>query len=244
MEQADAEYKQQQASLGFKKVSQTAQLKMSEMALERQRVRYQQSLDDLKGFTFRAPMDGLVVLQNVERSGGQTAQYAVGDSVNPGRAFMRVVDTSTMQVEARASQVEAADLRVGQTAKIKLDAFPGLEFQGTVYSVGAMARPNQFESYYVRAIPVNIQIKGQDARLIPDLSAAAEIQLAREENKVLVPLEALNTDGSRSFVYVKKGAQFEKRFIEVGMRGNVDAVVLSGLNPGDTVALSTPPQGS
>jgi hypothetical protein len=244
MEQAEAEYKQQQESLGFKRVSQTAQLRMTEMALQRQQVRYQQSLDDLKGFTFNAPMDGLVVLQSLERSGGQTAQYAVGDSVNPGRAFMKIVDTSTMQVEARASQAETADLRVGQSATITLDAFPDLKFSGKVYSVGAMARPNMFESYYVRAVPVNIRIQGQDARLIPDLSAAAEIRLEHEENRTLVPLEALHTEGTQAFVYLKKGQRFEKRLVEVGLRGNVEAVVLSGVSPGETVALSTPPQGS
>ena len=244
MEEADAQYKQQQASLEFKKISQDAQLRMSEMALARQQLRYQQSLNDLKGFTFLAPMDGLVVLQSVERSGGTTAQYAVGDSVNPGRAFMKIVDTSSMQVEARASQAESMQIRVGQPARITLDAFPGLELSGSVYSVGAMARANMFESFYVRTVPVNIQIKGQDPRLIPDLSGAAEIRLGREENKTLVPLEAVESEGGRYFVYVKKGPQFQKRYVELGMRSSTEAAVESGLNVGDRVALSQPPLGS
>jgi HlyD family secretion protein len=244
MEEADAQYKQQQASLEFKKISQDAQLRMAEMALERQQLRYQQSLNDLKGFTFRAPMDGLAVLQSVERSGGTTAQYAVGDSVNPGRAFMKIVDTSSMQVEARASQAEATSLRVGQRARITLDAFPGLELTGTVYSVGAMARASMFESFYVRSIPVNVLVKGQDPRLIPDLSAAAEILLGREENKTLVPLEAIRAEGDRFFVYVRKGSQFEKRYVGVGLRSSTEAAVLSGLNAGERVALSAPPVGT
>ncbi|MFB3778183.1 MAG: efflux RND transporter periplasmic adaptor subunit [Bryobacteraceae bacterium] len=244
MEEAEAQYKQQQASLGYKKISQDAQLRVSEMALQRQQLRYERSLNDLKGFTFRAPMDGLVVVQSVERSGGTTAQYAVGDTVNPGRAFLKIVDTSTMQVEASASQAEATALRVGQQAKVTLDAFPGLEFTGSVYSVGAMARPSMFESYYVRSVPVNILIKGQDARLIPDLSAAAEVLLARDEGKVLVPLEAVQTEGDRTFVYLRNGPRFEKRYVEVGRRGNVDVAVTSGLSPGDRVALAKPPLGS
>ncbi|HSW50445.1 MAG TPA: efflux RND transporter periplasmic adaptor subunit [Bryobacteraceae bacterium] len=244
MEQAEAEFKQQQQSLGYKKVSQEAQLRVSEMALQRQQLRYERSLSDLKGFTFRAPMDGLVVVQSVERSGGTTAQYAAGDTVNPGRAFLRIVDTSSMQVEAAVSQAEATALRVGQPVKVTLDAFPELEFTGSVYSVGAMARPSMFESYYVRTVPVNILIKGQDPRLIPDLSAAAEVLLARDEGNVLVPLEAIQTEGDRTFVYVRKGPQFEKRYVEIGLRGNIDAAVTSGLNAGDRVALSKPPLGS
>jgi HlyD family secretion protein len=244
MEEADAQYKQQQASLEFKKISQDAQLRMAEMGLQRQQLRYERSLNDLKGFTFRAPMDGLVVLQSVERSGGTTAQYAVGDSVNPGRAFMKIVDTSSMQIEARASQAETTALRVGQPARITLDAFPGLDLDGTVYSVGAMARPSTFESFYVRSVPVNILIKGQDPRLIPDLSAAAGILLGRESGKVLVPLEAVQTEGNRCFVYVRRALRFEKRYIEVGLRSGTQAAVLSGLNEGERVAMSVPPVGS
>jgi multidrug efflux pump subunit AcrA (membrane-fusion protein) len=241
MEQAEAQYKQQLQSLTFKKVSLDAQLRMSELALALQRLRYKQSLNDLAGFTFRAPMDGMVVLQSVERSGGTTAQYAVGDAVNPGRAFMKIVDTSTMQLEARASQAEASALRIGQPAVITLDAFPELSFPGKVYSVGAMAVQSRGENYYVRTVTVNVQIEGRDPRLIPDMSGSAEILIERQQDKPLVPLEAIQSEGGRSFVYVVSGPRFEKRYVEPGLRSATQAAVLSGLRVGERVALTRPP---
>ncbi len=243
MEQADAQYKQQQASLGFKKISQDAQLRMSELSLQHQELHYNQSLNDLKGFTFRAPMDGLVVLQTVERSGGTNAQYSVGDGVNPGRAFMKIVDTSSMQVEAEANQTEARQIRVGAPAKVTLDAFPGLQLAGTVYSVGAMARQGRFENYYVRTVPVVVRIQGTDPRLIPDLSGAADILLGSAETKPVIPLEALQSEGGKYFVYLRAGPQFEKRYVEVGTRSETQAAILSGLSAGDRVALTKPPSG-
>jgi HlyD family secretion protein len=244
MEQADAQYKQQLESLPLKKVSQEAQLRMSALSLQHQQLHYDQSLTDLARFTFRAPMDGMVVLQSVERSGGSTAQYAVGDAVNPGRAFMKIVDTSTMQLEARASQTEARRIRVGQPAVVVLDAFPDLKLQGKVYSVGAMAVQSMRENYYVRTVSVTVQIQGKDSRLIPDMSGAAEILLEQQENKPVIPLEAIQPEGDRSFVYVRTGPQFEKRYIEVGLKSSTQAVVLSGLSAGDRVALTKPPMGS
>jgi len=244
MEQAEAQYKQQQESLAFKQVSQAAMFRMSELGYQRQQLRYKQSLNDLAGFTFRAPMDGLVVLQTVERSGGTMAQYAVGDSVNPGRAFMKIVDTSTMQLEARASQTEARLIRVGMPAIVTLDAFPGVTFPGKVYGVGAMAVQGMFENFYVRTVTVNVQIQGKDPRLIPDMSGAAEVLLERQENKPVVPLEAVQSDGGRSFVYVRRGLRFEKQYIELGLRNSTQAIVLSGLSAGDRVATVTPDTGA
>ncbi len=243
MEEAEARYKQQQESLPFKRISLDANTRANEIALQRQQLRYDRTMSDLKTFTFLAPMDGMVVLQSVERSGGTTAQYAVGDQVNPGRSFMKIVDTSSMQLEAQASQAETSELRVGQAAILSLDAFPGLTFKGKVYSVGAMARASMAESYFVRNVPVNIQMQGQDQRLLPDMSGAADISLGREENGLLVPLEALQQEGGRTFVYLKNGEGFEKRYVEVGLRGTTEAAIRSGLKEGDRVALSRPPAG-
>jgi len=188
-------------------------------------------------------MDGMVVLQSVERSGGTTAQYSAGDAVNPGRSFMKIVDTSGMQLEAVANQAATSQLRVGQPATVELDAFPGLTFPGKVYSVGAMARASRMESYYVRTVPVVVQIQGQNPRLLPDMSGSADVLLGSEENKPLIPIEALHSEGGRDFAYVRVGSGFEKRYVEVGVHGTTEAAVLSGLQAGDQVALAVPPSG-
>ncbi len=241
MEESDAWFQQQQQSLQFKRISLDATTRATEITLQRQQLRYERTLNDLKGFTFVAPMDGLVVLQSLERSGGTMAQYAVGDQVNPGRSFMKIVDTSSMQLEAMASQSETSQLRVGQSATISVDAFPGLTFSGKIYSVGAMARSGRMESYFVRTVPVNVQIQGADPRLLPDMSGSADVTIGRAENGMLVPLEALQAEAGKFFVYLKNGVNFEKRFVEVGLRGTTQAVILSGLKVGDRVALSKPP---
>jgi HlyD family secretion protein len=241
MEEAKEAYEQQQKALPYKQTSVAATLRISELGLKRQDLTYQRTLNDQKSYTFRAPMAGLVVLQTLERSGGTQAQYSVGDTVNPGRSFMKIVDTSSMQLETSASQAETSDLRVGQDVTVSLDAYPGLTFPAKVYSVGALAKASMFESYYVRTVPVNIQISGRDSRLIPDMSGAADIVLGREENKTLIPLESLREDNGQYFVYLKNGQRFEKRFVKIGLKNDTHAAVLSGLKSGDEIALTVPP---
>ena len=241
MEQDADSYKQQQLALPLKKVSQVASFRMSEIALQLQKNTYAKTLNDLKTFTFRAPMDGLVVLQSYFRSGGNQAQYQVGDTVGAGQTFMKIVDTSTMQLEGYASQSESNEIRVGQTAKITLDAFPGLVFSGKVYSLGAKATQGMLENYYVRTVSVLVRIQGNDARLFPDLSGAAELLLARKENVTQVPLECIWPEGGKFFVYRRTLNGFEKRYVQVGLRSSTQAEIVSGLREGDQVALSKPP---
>ena len=145
-----------------------------------------------------------------------------------------------MQLEARANQTETSEIRVGQPATVSLDAFPELPFPGKVYSIGAMAMQGQRESYYVRTVPLTVQIKGEDSRLIPDLSGAAEIVLGRRENALIIPLRTVHSEGGRDFVFLKTATGFEKRQVEVGLEGATDVAVVSGLAAGDEVALTAP----
>ena len=107
--------------------------------------------------------------------GGEMKQIREGDQVRAGMPVVKIVDLSSMQVEAKVSQVYANQFRIGQRAEIGIDAFPDLRFEGEIYSIGALATKGTTEQYYIRTVPVNITIKGTDPRLLPDLSAWAVV---------------------------------------------------------------------
>jgi hypothetical protein len=163
-----------------------------------------------------------------------------GDQLFPGRLFLKVMDTSKMQVEAEINQAESHWIRIGQKARIGLDAFPGASYQGRVASIGALAKVAGFQADYVRKIPVRIEIDGADERLIPDLSAYADVLIDRVDEAVRVPREAVFEEAGASYVYVKKGSRFEKRPVELGFRTYTEVAVVSGVNAGEEVALRRP----
>jgi hypothetical protein len=240
MDEAAAAYQQSLASEGFHKTSFEASLRVQEIAYAQQQTRRQRLAADIDHFTFRASMDGLAVVQTFVRSGSDMAQYQVGDAVTPGQTFLKIVDTASMQVEASANQAESSELRVGQPAAITLDAFPGLKFSGKVYSMGAMAVSGMFGSYYSRSIPLTVQIQGEDSRLIPDLSAAADVLVGRKENVLVVPIESVRSEDGKDYVFVRTARGFEKRQVEIGLQGAAQVEVRSGLSAGDQVALTVP----
>jgi hypothetical protein len=240
MDEAVAAYKQSLASEAFRKTSFECSLRVQEISYARQQTRRQRLATDIDHFTFRATMDGLAVVQTFVRSGSDMAQYQVGDSVSPGQSFLRIVDTASMRLEGSANQAESSELRVGQPATITLDAFPGLRFSGKVYSMGAMAASGMFGSYYSRSIPLTVQIQGEDSRLIPDLSAAADILVGRKENVLVVPVESVRSENGTDYVFVRTAQGFEKRQVEIGLQGAAQVEVRSGLSTGDQVALTVP----
>jgi HlyD family secretion protein len=123
---------------------------------------------------------------------------------------------------------------------VGFDAFPDLRLKGEVSSIGAMAVGGWRQNYFIRSIPVKVDIVEQDPRVIPDLSASADVTVNRKPNVLQVPLEAVQDEAGKTFVWVKRGNSFEKRAVQLGDSSNTHAAVESGLRAGEEVALQPP----
>jgi multidrug resistance efflux pump len=236
LDEADARYKQAQSDIAFKKASQTAELKVLEYTLERHTRHRDRHARDVKAFSVYATMDGLVVMQQIFR-GGEFAQVQQGDQLRPGQPFMKIVDTRRMQLEGNVNQAASSEFRVGQKARIKFDAFAGMEFDGTIHSIGALAAGGFRNSYFVRNVPVRINIIGHDPRLIPDLSASADVIVESAANQVIVPIPTVRIENGKTIVYVRNGETFEPREVVTGLRNDTQIAITSGLQAGEVVRI-------
>ncbi|MEZ5397440.1 MAG: hypothetical protein R2724_32315 [Bryobacterales bacterium] len=143
-------------------------------------------------------------------------------------------------------------MRVGQMTDVHLDAYPDLSFQGKVVSIGAIAEagsgsPSGFRfgggsGLFLKTIPIDIEITSDDERVIPDLSASADIHIETDEEGLIAPREAVRSEGDQSVVFVRNGGKIERRVVEVGRKSDTHVIVLSGLSAGDEVLLEAPPQ--
>lgn len=236
VEEAASQYQELQANIEQLKQLHAAELRILEITKQRQKMHLDRHLTDFRRFTIKAKMDGLVVLQSIFR-GGEMAQIAEGDQVGPGQGFMKVVNPNSMQVDATINQTESSLIRVGQAARIVLDAFPGLELKGKVYSIGALAVGGWRQQYFIRNIPIRLAIEGADPRVIPDLSAAGDVITGKVENATLAPLSAVEAVNGKQYVYVRTPGGFERRAVQLGASNHLQAAVLSGLQAGDEVRL-------
>lgn len=237
VEEADASYQELLTELTLKKISQQSELKILDFTRERHTRHRDRHKGDVLKYTVRAPIDGMAVVQSVFR-GGEFVAIGDGDQVFPGQLLVKIVNPRKMQVEGTINQTASSHLRLGQKANVSLDAFPGLKFQGTVYSIGAIAVSGFRQQAYVRNIPVRVAIEGFEQRLIPDLSAAADVKIAQQDNATLVPLSAIRYDGDKALAYVKDDGKFIPREVKLGEQNGLQAAVVSGLQAGDEVALN------
>lgn len=234
-EEAEAQFKELSEEVKLKQTAQSADMRATEIDYKIQQLHVERHENDLARLTIHAPMDGMVVIGNMWRPGGEQAQYDIGDRLRPGQPLMKIVDQSTMQVEGTVNQAESGTFRIGQGARVKLDAFPDAEYSAKVYSIGALATRGWRDQYFIRSLPVRVQMTQVDHRVIPDLSAAADIQLAKQENVIVVPEAAVRRDGNEAFVLVSVNQQFQKRAVKTGLSNGVQTAIVEGLDAGEKV---------
>ena len=211
-------------------------LKLYELSYDHDIRHRDRHLADFRHCSIRSPMDGMVVMQTTYR-GGQMNQIKVGDRLSPGQPFMRVVDPASMQLDATMNQVESEMVRLGQRATVRFDAFPEIVVNGHVQSVGALAVGGRRTNYNVRNVTVRVALETVDPRVIPDLSASADVGTAAPSEGLIVPREALSGSGGKTFVYVRQGDAFVAREVEIAGTSNTHATVVSGIQEGEEIAL-------
>ena len=239
VEEAQEVYRDAQVQIPLTKERQEADLNTYRLNYQKEVRHRNRHRVDWAHCTIKSPIRGMVVLQTVYR-GGEPGQLQVGDQLSPGQPFLRVVDTSDMELDATMNQSEASLVSIGQPADLHFDAFPGLALNGRVEAVGAIAVSGRRVNYYVRRIPVRIAIEEPNTQVIPDLTASADIQISRPVDGILVPREAVHEEDGKSVVYVRQGEIFVPREVEIAAVNPTQAAVTSGIQAGEEVALSAP----
>lgn len=242
LEEAEAQYRQLLEEVRYINIAEKAQIRIAELQVKEAEVELRRAESNVDKLVAKAPIDGMVVHLNVFR-GGEFGQVREGDELWGGMPFVQIVEPDSMVVDARVNQVDADKIRIGQRAYVRLDAFPDLVLPARVYSVGTVAVARQYRQEYVKEVPVLLKLEQMDPRVIPDLSASVDVVIEKEEKAIVVPAEALFSDpgDAQRYVFVKSGAKWQKRPVEVGLRNHIAAAVRSGLKPGELVALRRPP---
>ena len=241
VDEADAKLKQLRQTYQLKRTAEAAAIKVLEIQRDRagDAMRYAQA--NAEKMIIHAPTDGLVVLNNVIWQGNSPREAQEGDEVRPGMAFMQIVNPSSMRVRSRVNQQDVPPLEVGQPVEVRLDAYPDLALKGKISQMPAIGVVSNM-SNKVHTFTVLISIEGSDPKLLPDLSAAVDVVLDRVPNSLVIPRDALLREGGKYFVQLNRSDSTEKREVTIGQMNEVECVVLSGLQAGDTVLRGTAPE--
>jgi HlyD family secretion protein len=178
LDEAKATFEQLRETFDLKRKAAQAAIRILEIQRDRtqQTMLHAQANADL--MQIRAPLDGVVVLNTIWKQ-GTMGEVQEGDQVRPGVPFMQVVNPSAMQVRVLANQQDFPSLQVGQTAKVRLDAYPDLVFAAKLDQLAPIGEGGDF-SNKLRSFVVIVAIEGNDPKLMPDLSAAVDVDIAKQ----------------------------------------------------------------
>lgn len=233
LEEAEATLKQLHETFELKRRAAEADLKSLEIQRDRSHATMVYADRNSEKMAIHSPLDGLAVLNSTWMN-GQMRDVQEGDQVRPGVPFMQVVNPDTMEARARANQADVQFLRVGAPIEMHLDAYPDLVFTGKMERIAAIGQTSEM-SDKVHYFSVEISVRGGDPRLMPDLSAAIDVEIERKTDSLVIPRDAVIMEKDQSYVRVKSGIGFDKRAVRLGPRSDVEAVVESGVEAGAIV---------
>jgi multidrug resistance efflux pump len=233
LEEALAKQKQFLTTFDLKRRAEQADLRILEIQRDRAYKAMKSAEDNATRMVVTSPIDGMVVLRMVWRP-GQQVEIQEGEEARPGMPIMQVVDPAAMLVRVKVNQADVHLLQAGQAARISLDAYPELRFQGRVEHVAPVGTTSMLTTR-VRNFVATVSIQGSHPKLLPDLSAAVDVELERKDNVIVVPRDAIVRENDTFMVRVLEGGSARSRTVTLGAMNDHEVIVASGLEPGVTV---------
>ncbi|MEZ4970688.1 MAG: RND transporter [Flavobacteriaceae bacterium] len=221
----------------YKIKEQKAMAKMVEVGTEVSKI--SKMLEELKSlqksFTIHSDANGMVTYaKNWDGS-----KRKVGSSISMwDPAIATLPDLTKMESKTYANEVDIRKIKKDLPVIIGFDAFPDVTVKGTITSVANVGEEKRGSDIKLFQVLVNFDENNENIR--PGMTTSNRILIHKEEGVLMVPLEAVFTKDSISFVYTKSGLSIDKKEIEMG-ESNLDLVIVKkGLTENEVVYLSKP----
>jgi HlyD family secretion protein len=215
----------------------------------------EEAQNNLSKTTLYSPIDGNVI--EVTREVGERVR---GSDFNED-VVMTLAALHSMEVKIEVGEHEVVHLVIGQKADIKIDAFEGQTFEGTVVEIAQKALiRNPGTEQETTSFPVTVALVAKPDRVLPGMSAEVKVSAEQRESAVIVPVQAVTVRPERSLTDTatnvegnklsapKKGETFAKvvfvvdadkkvhtRRVKTGISSDTDIEIIEGLVEGDEI---------
>jgi HlyD family secretion protein len=191
--------------------------------------------DKLAKTVIRAPHAGTLLLKDLTE--GQVITGAAAQ--NGGTLLGEVADLSLLMVRTNINEIDVARIKLADTARVRVDSMRSIAMTGTVKRIATSALESNVDR--TRVFPVDVILDEADERLRPGMSATVMFTLARVDDVIAAPLNAVfSTAESARYVFLRKGETFEAHAVETGIADTRYVQIVSGLQVGDELARNRP----
>jgi HlyD family secretion protein len=164
-----------------------AALQSSLFDIQRSEGGLRQIRDALSKTTIVSPSDGAITSLS-----SRLGERVVGTSQFAGTEVMRIADLANMEAQVNVNENDVINVKVGDTAKISVDAYPDRKIEGVVREIASTATTNNAGTQEeVTNFLVKISVKDHSVVLRPGMSATADVESDTVENAIAVPIQSV-----------------------------------------------------
>jgi membrane fusion protein (multidrug efflux system) len=169
--------------------------------------------------TIKAPFSGIIGLRSV----------SVGDYVKEGADIVNLESIDPLKVDFRVPETYLAQVQVGQTLTVTLDALPGKTFDGSVFAV------NPLIDAAGRSVVIRAVVRNSDTSLRPGMFARVRLITRDEKQALMIPEQAIVPQGDEQYVFRVVDGKASRVKVEIGQRRDAKVEIVKGLGPTDVV---------
>lgn len=200
----------------------TEAFERAKFEFEAQEAAYNLARLDLSYTDIRAPIAGVISERMIR----------VGNMVNTQEPVFVVTAMDVLLATLHVPERELARLAVDQSAAIAVDALGGRPFEGRIARISPVVDPD------TGTFRVTIEVSGEDGLLKPGMFGRVSIVYDRRVDSLLVPVEAVITEDTRSSVFVIIDGKAQRRAVTIGYRNNGHVEITSGVEEGERVVVT------
>lgn len=173
----------------------------------------------------RSPVAGQVVEINKK----------AGETIQPSDYVISILPSGPFEVEVDIYEEDIVGIKEGNPVEINIPAFPKRAFRGVVSMIDPAEKIIDGVVYYKVIISFEESIEG----IKPGMTADVDIETQKKENVIVVPRQALKRRNGGYVVVVLEGGKAKEREAEIGIVGEENAEIISGVAEGDQVVLES-----
>lgn len=179
-------------------------IRTQEQRIRQEGASLNQAQYNLSRARIESPIDGIVSRRNIEE--GETV--VIGTMNNAGTVLLTIADMSIIEAEVEVDETDIPSVRLGQVAKVTIDALPGREFTGKVTEIGnspiqtGTGAQASSAGQSATNFKVTVQLDQTIDEVRPGFTCSAEIETAKKSQVTAVPIQAMAV---RDLVYDKAG---------------------------------------
>ncbi len=215
---------------------QNEEVKQKKLSIQRYVSNLEEAHETLKQLVVLSPTAGIGI---IERNRSSDNKFQIGEQTWAGQSIIQLPDLSSLKATVQINEVDISKINKNLKVEIRPDAFSDSIFTGSVNSIANLAI-NKDRSSKIKVFPVEILLNETNKNLLPGLTVSCRIILDEIEDVLYIPLDALQIEGDKNYVYKKRGNSYDKVEIETGKNNTDYIVVVDGLKEGDEIALINP----